>query len=96
MPNDDISCKQHKYGMLESLSIKASEVHNTRAIQYNAQWTKLTLNRLHACQDSGKMAENDGSTRIEMKLMQRSKNEANKHDSQMHLKSEKYGNMACM
>ena len=40
MQNDDISCKQHKYGMLEDSSIKASEVHNTRTMQYYAQTTK--------------------------------------------------------
>ncbi|KAF5933631.1 hypothetical protein HYC85_029802 [Camellia sinensis] len=53
MPNDDISCKQYKYGMLGSLSIKASEVHNTRTLKCNAQWTKPTLDSSHACQDSG-------------------------------------------
>ena len=54
MSNDDISCKQHKYSMLEDSSIKASEVHNTRTMQYYAQTTKLPQNRAISWQISGK------------------------------------------
>ena len=35
---------------IKSLSIEA---HNSKAIQCNAQWTKPTPNRIHACQDNG-------------------------------------------
>ena len=41
------------HDMLEDLGIKANEVHNIRTMQYIAQWTKLALNRPHACQNNG-------------------------------------------
>ena len=53
MKNKTPTCKQLIYNMLGDLSIKTSEGHNPRTLQYNAQMINPTMYRPKACQNSG-------------------------------------------
>ena len=45
MINKTLTCKHFKYNMLVVLNIETSEEHNTRTVQYDAQWTKPALDK---------------------------------------------------
>lgn len=53
MKNNAKTCKQHIHNMLEALSIKASEEHYPRGMQYQAQMITIAQNRAKPCQNSG-------------------------------------------
>ena len=55
--------------MLVGLNIETSEEHNTRTMQYNAQWTKPALTDLMHAKTVAKMSWDDGMKGKKMMLM---------------------------